>query len=83
MSYPIFHPGEEARIGPYAHDRRMVGKHCEITGTLAPLYGEHRYSVLIEHRLATIVLEATLQKVWKRSDWGAMKNVWQPRREAR
>ena len=83
MKHPIFHPREEARIGPHAHDKRLVGYDCEITGTLTPVYGEYRYTVLVNHCIATIVLESTLQKVWKRSDWGAMKNVWQPRREAR
>lgn len=83
MKYPIFHPDEEARIGPQAYDRRMVGQDCTVRCIMKPIAGEHRYGVKTDDGMYSIVLESTLQKLFKRSDWRAMKSIWQPRREAR
>ena len=68
MSIPLFDPGETARIGPQAYDRRMIGRKCSIEAVLLPIAGEHRYAVLTESGMGTIVLEATLQKVSQRAD---------------
>lgn len=92
MNHPIFHPNEEARIGPHAYDRRMAGRECKIESLVSPEQGEWRYAVSTQSGMCTIVLESTLQKLFKRSDWGAMKSywygkpdcyIWRPKREAR
>lgn len=61
MSNPMFQQGEEVRVGPYAYDRRMIGKVCKVEGVLSPTYGEHRYAVSEPGGMSTIVLESTLQ----------------------
>jgi len=83
MNYPIFHPDETARIGPYAYDRRLVGEDCTIVTLMKPIGGEHRYGVRTDSGIYTIVLESTLRKKWERCDWGMLRGIWQPRREAR
>lgn len=62
MSNPVFHPGDEVRVGPYAYDRRMIGKVCKVEGVLPPIQGEHRYAVSEPGGMSTIVLESTLQR---------------------
>jgi hypothetical protein len=84
MTHPIFHPGEEARIGPWPHSGVLCGRECKIVRSLDPIYGEHRYLVeLLDDHTRTKVLEVTLRKKWQRSDWGMLRGIWQPRREAR
>lgn len=83
MKHPIFHPDEEARIGPYAHDRSLVGQICTVQCLMKPIGDEHRYGIKTDGGVYTILLESTLQKRFKRSDWGALKTVWQPKRHAR
>lgn len=61
MSNPMFQQGEEVRVGPYAYDRRMIGKVCRVERILAPILGEHRYAVSAPGGMSTIVLESTLQ----------------------
>lgn len=65
MSYPVFHLGETARIGPYAYDRRSVGQRCKINCIAVPIDGEYRYGVSTDSGMYTIVLEATLEKVFE------------------
>lgn len=84
MKYPIFHIGETARVGPYAYNRRLVGEDCKIEAIMKPIGGENRYGVVTEDTgTYTILLESTLRKVWERCDWGMLRGVWQPKREAR
>jgi hypothetical protein len=83
MKHPIFHPDEEARIGRYAHDSRLIGQGCTVRCLMKPIGGEHRYGVKTESGMYTIVLESTLQKQFERSDWGMLRGIWQPKREAR
>lgn len=63
MSNPVFHPGEQVRVGPYAYDRRMIGKVCRVERIVTPIYGEHRYAVSAPGGMSTIVLESTLQRL--------------------
>lgn len=83
MKHPIFHHDEEARIGPYAHDKRLVGRCCTIRIMMKPIAGEHRYGVKTASGMYAIVLESTLQKQFEAGDWGSRDCVWQPNREAR
>ena len=45
MKHPIFHPGDEARVGPQAYDRRMIGRVCRIESLASPIEGEWIYIV--------------------------------------
>lgn len=76
MKHRMFHEGEEVRVGPYACDRRMIGRIARIEGLLRPIHGEHRYTVSTESGLSSIMLEASLQKILVR--WEDCP--WQPRR---
>ena len=76
MKHRMFHEGEEVRVGPYACDRRMIGRVCHIEGLLRPIHGEHRYTVSTASGMASIMLEASLQKILV--SWEDC--VWQPRR---
>lgn len=89
MKHPIFHPDEEARIGPYPHSGILCGRECKILRSLDPIYGEHRYLVeLLDDGTRAKVLELTLRKKWSRSDWrslrcswyGETRQIWQPPR---
>lgn len=80
MSHPIFHIDEEARIGPAAYDRRMVGRLCTINRMLPPLGGEHRYAVSTKSGMHTIVLESTLRKQFERGRWCDISTIWRPNR---
>jgi hypothetical protein len=93
MNHPIFHPGETcyALIPTSTGLQRME---CEIMGgrkrrTIRDLNGNPMgeaecYLVLMEDAtLETPWAERDLRKKWQRSDWGAMKTIWQPKREAR
>ena len=52
------------RIGPRAHDRRMIGAQCTVKRVLDRIGGEHRYAVeTIYSGMSTIVLESTLQQI--------------------
>ncbi len=68
------------RIGPYAHDKRFVGKVGIVVRQLEPIYGEHRYAVLMRGK-REIFLQATLEKIHCGGHWSDC--VWQPRRAAR
>lgn len=83
MKHPIFHPDEEARIGPYASDEGLRGSDCKIVQILPPICGEYRYLVATPWLIFTTVLESTLRKRFERSDWGMLRGIWQPKREAR
>lgn len=86
MRHPLFQENEEALIGPYPHTGAISGMECRVERLLKPIYGEHRYEVrILETGALTRVLEVTLRKDWakQRSDWGALKTIWQPKREAR
>jgi hypothetical protein len=87
MKHPIFHPGEESRVGRYPADRSLAGLECTIVGPLDDSDGAWRYLIRIiaDGRLVK-VLEPMLEKVWKRSDWqslkcdwyGEVRQIWQP-----
>lgn len=86
MSYPKFHEGEEARVGPAAYDRRMVGRTCRIESIKPPAEGEWRYLVSTPSGMASIVLESTLQKQYELGDWRDMAyitGIWRPNRISR
>jgi hypothetical protein len=84
MKHPIFHPDEAARIGPYPHDSILSGRECKILRNLDPIYGEHRYLVqMLDDHTRVKVLELTLRKKWERCDWGMLRGIWKPNREAR
>lgn len=83
MNYPIFHPDEEAQINAYTADWRVSNQHCTIVRVLKPICGEHRYIVKTDEGIAATVLESSLYKRFNRSDWGMLRGIWQPRREAR
>lgn len=76
MKHRRFHEGEEVRVGPQAHDRRMIGRVCRIEGLLRPIEGMHRYTVSTASGMSSIMLEASLQKILVSWD----DCVWQPRR---
>lgn len=83
MNYRRFHVGEEARIGPQAYDRRMIGRACRIESILTPLEGEWRYAVSTASGMSTIVRESTLRKEFERGDWRDMAYIFWPQREVR
>lgn len=83
MKHPTFHPGEEARVGRSAYDRRMIGRVCRIESVASPIQGEWRYVVSTASGMSSIVLEATLQKQHERGDWRDMAYIFWPQREAR
>jgi hypothetical protein len=83
MNHPIFHVDEEARVGPYAYDRRMIGRVCRIEEIKPPIEGEWRYLVSTPSGMASIVLERTLQKQYERGDWRDMAYFFWPQRVAR
>jgi hypothetical protein len=83
MNNPMYRPDEEARIGPYAYDRRMIGRACKIESVLSPIGGEWRYAVSTASGMSTIVLEATLMKQHERGDWRDTAYIFWPQREAR
>lgn len=83
MSNPKFIPGEEARVGPAAYDRRMIGRVCKVEGIKAPVEGEWRYLVTTASGMSSIVLESTLKKQYERGDWRDMAYIFWPQREAR
>lgn len=62
MSNPAFNPGDDVRVGPYAYDRRMIGKVCRVERIVSPILGEHRYAVSAPGGMSAIVLESTLQR---------------------
>jgi hypothetical protein len=76
VNHRMFHEGEDVRVGPYARDRRMIGRVCRIEGLLRPIEGMHRYTVSTESGMSSIMLEASLQKILVRWEDCA----WQPRR---
>lgn len=78
MTYPKFHVDEEARVGPYAYDRRMIGRTCTVKCIMKPIGGEHRYGVRTPSGMYTVVLESTLEKQFERGKWSDC--AWQPRR---
>lgn len=81
MSYPIFHPDEEAQINNFTHDWRVVGQHCTIRSVMKPIGGENRYAVRTDSGLYSVVLESSLHKRFERSDWGMLRGIWQPKRD--
>jgi hypothetical protein len=83
MKNPSFIPGEEARIGPQAYDRRMIGRVCKVESIVSPIGGEWRYAVSTASGMSTIVLESTLRKEYERGDWRDMAYFFWPQREAR
>lgn len=84
MTYPIFHPDEEARLSAYTFDWRIANQHCKVLSVLKPIGGDHRYAVkTLGDGVCSIVLESSLLKKWERSDWGMLRGIWQPKREAR
>jgi hypothetical protein len=81
MKHPLFHPEEEAIIGPYPADGSLIGRVCKIIEQLDPIYGEHRYLVeMLDDYTRARVLEVTLIKKWQRCDWGMLRGIWQPKR---
>lgn len=83
MKNPSFIPGEEARVGPQAYDRRMIGRVCKIESIVTPIDGEWRYAVSTASGMSTIVLESTLRKEYERGDWRDMAYIFWPQRCAR
>ena len=83
MNHPKFHEGEEARVGPYAYDRRMIGRTCRVESIKSPIEGEWRYLVSTPSGMASIMLEHSLQKQYERGDWRDMAYIFWPQREAR
>lgn len=75
MSYPLFHPDEEARIGPYAYDHRMIGRVCKVESLVSPIGGEWRYAVSTPSGMYTIVLESTLEKVFEPCN-ANLEKIW-------
>jgi hypothetical protein len=93
MKHPIFHDGEDcyARV-PSSGGLQLI--ECEITGPLTrravrdldgkPMGYALAYKVLLDGATReSLFVEGDLRKRWKRGDWVALKNVWQPKREAR
>lgn len=93
MKHPLFHPGETcwARVPTSQGHQRME---CDITGPLArrmirdldlkPIGYALAYMVLMEDATMEVPFpERDLCKKWQRSDWASLKQIWQPRREAR
>lgn len=76
MKHPIFHPEEEARVGPHASDRSAANQDCTVK-IVWDLEGDlQRYTIELECGYRTVVLEESLVKRWARSDWRALKCSW-------
>lgn len=83
MKHPTFHPGEEARVGPCAYDRRMIGRACRIESIASPIEGMWRYVVSTPSGMSSIMLEGSLNKQYERGDWRDMAYFFWPQREER
>lgn len=93
MSHPLFHVGETSyACVPSSGGQQLI--ECEITGPLVrrsirDLDGNHMfyaqaYTVLLDGAVREIPFaERDLCKKWQRCDWGMLRGIWQPRREAR
>jgi hypothetical protein len=93
MKHPLFQPGETcwARV-PTSQGTQWM--ECDITGPLArrmirdldlkPIGYALAYMVLMDGAtMETPWPECDLHKKWQRSDWQSLKQIWQPKREAR
>lgn len=83
MKNPSFIPGEEARVGPAAYDRRMIGRVCKIESIASPIDGMWRYVVSTPSGMSSILLEGSLNKEYERGDWRDMAYIVWFQREAR
>lgn len=83
MKHPVFHPGEEARVGRSAYDRRMIGRVCRIESIASPIGGMWRYVVSTPRGLSSILLEGSLNKQYERGDWRDMAYFFRPQVVAR
>ena len=83
MKHPAFHPGEEARVGRSAYDRRMIGRVCKIESIASPIDGMWRYVVSTPSGMSSLLLEGSLNKQYERGDWRDMAYIFWPQREAR
>lgn len=93
MKHPIFHEGETCWAAiPTSSGMQLM--ECDITGALVrrsirDLDGVHMfyapaYKVLLDGAVREIPFaERDLRKKWQRSDWGMLRGIWQPKREAR
>lgn len=94
MKHPLFHVGETCYIAPSNVAPQYSRLECEITGPLMnrPVYNERSqligysmaYKVKAEGHIEEVCApEHMLHKKWQRCDWGMLRGIWQPRREAR
>jgi hypothetical protein len=83
MTHPIFHPGETC----YVHFPTSSGwqyTECEVTGLIPRGQGRYAYRVRLQGASRDCVFEqGDLSKRWERSDWGMLRGIFQPRRQAR
>jgi hypothetical protein len=77
----LFRAHEEVRIGPHASNAGRRGTDGKVIRAVESVLGMNRYIVEFPDGERSIFLEATLQM--KRSDWGMLRGIWQPRRETR
>jgi hypothetical protein len=94
MKHPIFHVGEECYLRDSATIPHLSGRQCRVTGvrTRRAIYNDfgeitgymESYKVLPEgHHDEVCAPERMLRKKWERSDWGMLRGIFQPKREAR
>lgn len=83
MKHPIFKPSEAVRVGPHPHDPKFAGKCGVVVRMLEPLFGGHRYAVMMDTGVRSTFLEGTLQKIFLAGSWDDISDIWQPKREAR
>lgn len=93
MKHPLFHEGETCyAVVPSSGGVQLM--ECDITGPLVrrairDLDGNHlgfasAYKVLLDGAVRECLFaERDLRKKWQRCDWGMLRGIWQPKREAR
>lgn len=83
MKHPIFHKDETCyAVFPTSTGSQL--SECDVKVILPRGQGRYAYRVLLLGATRECVFEEfDLRKKWERRDWGMLRGIWQPKREAR